>query len=1112
MWTKVTSNRMEKLLEALVERLKVVPNDPIKPEWIVIQNPGMRRYLQMEIAKALGVCANVQFLMPQRFINEVIACAIGEGESLLKMETYDLIFGILEAIDELWDVEEFHEVRTYLRGARREAVVGRKELLFADKIADAFGRYVTFRSEMVIAWNEGKDERDWQAMLWRAVKRRLGRRFEKEGIRSLDPAELGLRFVQQGDVFSRINAGFPERVHVFGITSLAPSYLSILEHLSEYCDVHLYTFSPSKEYFGDLPRTKKGFDRPLQVLGQEHPLLKCLGKLSADFQDILASYSFSEDKELFVDPAGVGNKKRPTMLEQLQSDILGLWLPSSPHEIEPDDNSIRIHACHTSMRQVEVLRDALLHLLDSDHSLEPHEIVVMCPDIETFSPLIHAVFGEPKDEKRGFPEIPYSIADRAPSKENSVAMLVLSLLEVANGRAKASEVLDILSMEIVRQRFKLTPDDLARIRNYVKEARVRWGLDREHKTRLLGVESDECTWQFGLDRLLLGLALPEGTMFGNVVASDAGGSVTSETLQKFFDVVSVLFPTLKRFREPKTLDVWLKEVAKVIEDFVPHDEVQFEQEAQELYKRLISAVYGDLTKPWEGAQEGEQAEEPVLKQKFDGAAFSVFLDKCMSEGGGSIGLLARGVTFCKMVPLRNIPFKVVALLGMDDGAFPRKGTEISFDKVAQNPKQGDRNPREEDLQMFLEAVLSARKYLVITYTSLDARTKKPLPPASPVALLFDALEESFRIKGHEESKDAVKKLVFKEHPLHPFSPRNFFKEHPWSFDVRNLEAARMLSHGSNETRTPFTSPVEIMDLPKTLNLRQLENFLVQPQKHFLEFHGFAPMLEDYTIDEEEQVLLEALQEYHLKDEVFRELARDKQKEEILLRLVRQGELPIGSIGRVLADAILLESAETLLLELKDLLAVEPTKVSGAIQLGDVQLKGEVELINRDYVFWTVGDIDAKRLLRAWVRHLWLLSSGADYSGKALLFGLKKNKGWWEITNTEILKPKSPVEELLGVLVDLYFKGLRFPLPFFLESSKAVAGSEENHAAKKALSTWSNPFQDRPNERMDPYVLFAFGDQENPSDIKVPNGFPDFLQISRLVWTPLLASIPDSKGG
>jgi exodeoxyribonuclease V gamma subunit len=1089
MWAKVTSNRVERLVEALVEHLQLPPKDPMEPEWIVVQSLGMKRFLEMEMAKALGVCANVRFLLPQRFINEVIVCALQEGESLGDFESESLSFASLKAIEGVLHEEPFSAVRAYLASEEPEGgerTIGRKELLFAINLGDIYGRYLAYRPLMIVGWDEGHDSDDWQAILWRAIRAHL---------KALHPAALGLRFKEKGGGRRKSDSALPSRIHIFGISSLPPFYLDILGRLSDYTDLYLFVFSPSCEYLGDFPRTTK------HLTSEGHPLLASFGRLSMDFQELLtiaeSERPFADDKELFVDTASIAKTdgRTPTMLEFLQSDMLAFRMPSPKHEIELNDYSIRVHACHTNMRQVEVLRDELLHLLDSDYSLQPHEIVVMCPDIEAFTPIISAVFGGDAGKDTTLPQIPYSIADRAPSKENSVATLVTVLMELANGRLKASEVVDFLAIEVVRQRFGIAPDDLARMRSFIRDATIRWGLDEEHKKNLLGVESDECTWRFGLDRLLLGLALPEGTMFGDVVASDAGGSVASETLQKFVEVIVTLFRTLKRLRAPRRFPDWVAQVSQIIEDFVPLHLMEFEQEAQEVYSALKDAQ--------------ARADDVKLERLWEPKAFLAFLETCVSTRGGSGGLLRKGITFCRMVPLRNIPFKVVALLGMDDGAFPRKGIEVNFDKIAQEKKRGDRNPRDDDLQMFLEAILSARQHLVITYTCFDPKTKKELPPASPVAQLVEILEHSFMVKGENGEKDAVKELVLVHHPLHPFSPNNFLPEKPWSYDTRYLEAARMMLRESSERKSPFTEPIQLKEPPKSLFLRELEEFLAHPQRFFLRYHGFVPSLEDCALEDEELVTLSNLEQYMLKEALLEDFIRRKADEETLARLQRQGAMPVGRMALACFQT-LQEDTEELQEEIGRYLSVEHSRFVQDVSLDGVRIRGDLELWGRDYVFWTVGNIDTKRLIRVWVRHLWLLCACDGYSGNAILYGFDKKGGF---VKKQFKKPDETASDLLGTLVRLYSKGLQFPLPLFLESSHEFCKSaQDDQFTVKTPGSWHDRYERGACERLDPFVLLAFGDHENPQDIPVPRGFPDFVEVSREVFSPLLSSLKDVTRG
>ena len=126
------------------------------------------------------------------------------------------------------------------------------------------------------------------------------------------------------------------------------------------------------------------------------------------------------------------------------------------------------------------------------------------------------------------------------------------------------------------------------------------------------------------------------------------------------------------------------------------------------------------------------------------------------------------LTVCTLVPMRSVPHRVVCLLGLDDGAFPRRSPRDGDDLLLADPHLGDRDPRTEDRQMLLDALLAARETLIITYNGNDERTNAALPPAVVVGELLDAVDATAR-RAHGRARDQV----VTHHPLQPFDPRNF---------------------------------------------------------------------------------------------------------------------------------------------------------------------------------------------------------------------------------------------------------------------------------------------------------------------------------------------------
>ena len=126
------------------------------------------------------------------------------------------------------------------------------------------------------------------------------------------------------------------------------------------------------------------------------------------------------------------------------------------------------------------------------------------------------------------------------------------------------------------------------------------------------------------------------------------------------------------------------------------------------------------------------------------------------------------VTFCGIGSLRGIPFRVVCLIGLADTAFPRQAAVTEFDLMAERPRLGDRARRHDDRAAFLDALLSAREVLYLSYPGHNVRDDSPLPPAIPVSELLDYLGRS--VAG---GADAVRRRLITEHRLQPWSPHYF---------------------------------------------------------------------------------------------------------------------------------------------------------------------------------------------------------------------------------------------------------------------------------------------------------------------------------------------------
>ncbi|MDP6730225.1 MAG: exodeoxyribonuclease V subunit gamma, partial [SAR324 cluster bacterium] len=538
------------------------------------------------------------------------------------------------------------------------------------------------------------------------------------------------------------------------------------------------------------------------------------------------------------------------LLNCLKSDILNLrerqQTLNEKKTVPADDRSIQIHSCHSRMREIEVLHDQILQMFEEDSSLMPGDILVMTPGIESYAPYIQAVFDTPASEPR---KIPVSIADRSIRKESEVIDTFLAILDLCGSRFGASQVLSILESPTVQRRFSLMEADLDLIRRWVKETRIRWGIDEQSRGRMGLPSFSENTWKAGLDRLLLGYAMPgqEKRMFGGTLPYDDIEGSETLVLGRFLEYAKELFAHVQSLAQPRTLDEWSKALTGIIDRFfLPDEDTEREM-------RALRGILNGLD---------HIQEISVFDEEMDIRPIKYHLGASLEREGFGYGFISGGVTFCAMLPMRSIPFKVICLCGMNSDAYPRQSKPLGFDLIAKHPKPGDRSRRNDDRYLFLETLLSAREKLYISYVGQSIRDNSPIPPSVLVSEITDYLEQGFEIPGREILDHVVTK-----HRLQAFSPEYFKKsEKLFSYSGGNYRAAQWIQE-EGEPSVPFISrglsePEEVW---KTVDLDDLFRFFCNPARFLLNRRLGIHMEERADIlEEREAIEIKELESYMLE--------------------------------------------------------------------------------------------------------------------------------------------------------------------------------------------------------------------------------------------------------
>jgi exodeoxyribonuclease V gamma subunit len=1004
------SNRMECLVERLGEVLRQPLADPLEPERFVVQNTGLARWLGLRLAERFGIAANHDYRMPSSFLWWLLGRVLEQVPETSPFDREELFWRLFRHLSRLPEEAVYAPLRDYLEDDPDDL----KRCQLARRIADLFDQYLVYRPDWVLGWEQGRDDH-WQARLWRLLRGEIQGEHRAGLQRALLAADL-------------TGADLPQRVLVFGIASLPPAVLEVLRHLSGHSEVYLFVLNPSDAYWGDLlpPRTlarrrerwrEQGLPDLSGYFDTGNPLLASWGGLGRDFQRLLYADNVPDEDEAFVPAAD------DRLLGKLQNDLLTLRDRTGDDEresIPKADDSLEIQACHSPLREVEVLHDRLLALLDRHPDLEPRDLVVMTPDIDRYAPYVEAVFGSAPEERR----IPWALADVSQRRESPLAELPLRLLELPDSRFTAGEVLSLLEVPAVQRRLGMTESDLPLVRGWVREAGVRWGRDAEARRRLGQEDGELNTWRHGFRRLFFGYALPDSVArYGQVAPVTGVEGSALRLLGALKGFVDRLERLADLFGRPHPASDWQAHLLRALDELLDAGDDE----------PALDRVRAALQSMAEGAQRAgvdEALRSGVVKALLQGE---------LDRAGAQHRYAGGRVTFCAMVPMRAVPFRVVALLGLNDSDYPRRQRPLSFDLMAGNHRPGDRSVREEDRHLFLEALLSARDYLLLSYLAADARDGSALEPALMLSELRDYVEAGFLLE----------RPLTVEYPLQPFSSRyrqeegelrSYAREWLLGADVPQAEQAFCAT-----PLAPSPEPVQ------TLDLEALIRFFRAPAAEFLRQRlGVRLSRDEAPLQDEEPFGLNRLERYLLRAELLQVGGDDLAERLELLRL--RGSLPRGAFAdlALAPDLAEVQALRTRMAE-EGRPALEPRELD--IPLGGLRLVGWLRGLDEGgLLHCRAGGFGGAEMVEFWLRHLAL--NALEDAGLPRASRYLVPDGLYRLAPLEASRARA----LLGELTALYRRGQSQPLNFFPRTSWAYVqklgpDGDEGAAFRVAFRNW-----------------------------------------------------------
>ena len=1037
------------LVERLIEKLSSEGAGSLfYQSKVLVRNQGMATWIKQQMASsAAQISMQVEFPQPHSFLTNILAPSSVNTEALL--------WKIYATLPALLEKPSFYTLREYLQhdSPAQQKI---KQYQLAAKLAALFDKYLLFRPEWIEKWNCQESalpapHEKWQRELWAEIGGRDLTHWSQE----ID--KLHTQIEQHT---------LPEAVHLFGVSNFAPAYLKFLYTLSSHVPVHIYWLNPVDGYWGDAPSQREwilqnSFNEEVDPFAH-NPLIASFGRMGREYAHNIyggSAYEYLVQEQDFNLPE---NPEPTTQLESIQQNLRS---NSLQHVQAFSDDSVSIHACHSPLREVQVLKNYLLGL-STKQAIDTGDVLVMCTDINAYAPFIETVFGNYQETKDHNP-LAFRIADRNSPIDNPNIAILPTIMRLRSSRFTNQDALRILQTPAILHHFKLTKEDIATLTEWIDRNGIRWGFHAQHIEQKIGAKINaHWTWEEGLNRMLLGITMPSdssGSLAWNEIVpfTDIEGSDT-RILASLCDFIQWCKHIYHALGEEYSLAEWIDKTRDWITlGFSDHED--FQQALQLMYKSLESL-----------SPSTEYIDSPIPS-----SIFSEHFSALLHAEGSPYGFLSGNITFCEMKPMRSIPAETICMLGMNYDAFPRTDSEIQFDLTRHQRLEGDRSSRDDDLYLFLETILSAKKQLFMSYVGFSIKDGTKLPPSTSLQTLID------HTKGLESAVH--------EEKLHDFDPHYFDSQQPISFDSYLCSAAKQLFlEKSTIPKTAITS--NHVTLPESLHIDAFISALTNPSRYFLTHCLQAKA--HYTDDplaENEPIEMNGLTAWGIKNQL---LHNDSDPKSLLQKLQQTSALPPENIGKHAYEDYLaaVTPLKTLLpnIQRKEIsLSIGNLQFTGSIPVAEVNTSPVVTLAS-------CSNKSVKDQLRLRIYQL-LLSSAQGSPVESQLYFLEKNEA--KILH---LSPDPQYEAHLHALVELFKQAHLSPLPHFPKTAEAYWNAklkpndtEEEIRTKRnnaALSKWNDGYQ-HAGERSDPAIRYFFDVDDPISEA--------FFTVSETIWAPYL---------
>ena len=976
MLTIYRSNKAEWLAEILGQELRLNPPEITEEVNIIVSTWPSSRWLSERLSIINNINALVKYPFPGTYLKRLVKRIIGiDPDEKDPWEKNQLVWNILELLPELMKEEEAQVIRSWLEiSDKKDTQINLNLWDLANNIAETFDDYILYRPEIIKQWLSKKTKKKsreisvnknilWQEILFNLLYKKINK----------DPfciqVEKAIKRLKKDDI-SKLD--YPKNLYVYGLSSLAPLQIDLIQAFSKVINIKIYIISPCNDLWQRCEARRLQFRNtwntpPDRQWLLESPRLEAfLGRMGAEYQQLLegsGEYQLGDrnEEDIFSLTADIATNKgnKPNLLEQLQQELLSTKSENILTK-EKSDKSLLFLKSPGKYRQVELIRDHILQLFSDDIEIQPRDILIMTPQVDSYAPIITSVFN---NIDKNTTQLPWVITDKSQEDKVGLIHFVLNLFEISVSRLTASIFENLLINPALRTQQNISIDEVSDIIKSLQSAGFTWGLDSSER---YGEETHSLCWC--LERFLLGLVLPDNPINGISHISPYSENISSTEFIKAWGILSKLCNYIDAIRSKRSCKEWIKLITSLVKDLFG-DGGEWAWEEQQLL--TVVNNWGLITDNCE--------------LEIDCLVVKDIITKALSSTNGKFGHRTGKITISALEPMRAIPHKIIIIMGLESRTFPRIENRRSFNLLERKRELGDPNQYDKDRYSLLEALISTRQNLLVSWNSKDEKTGEDLEPPSPIQQWLNYLKIKL---GANTFKD-----ILIEPPANPLDHFNFIKTENsqiMSCDRKNLEAREWLEKAIPTKNISLALPLKRKEINvselKSYSFEKTKEWLLNPQitwlkEHEIQSREFVNLIEDNDFLELSELERYKLLKHRLQSSDLLNINHTKNDSNYWEENYSgKGVFPPKGSGLIEKD-LLQERWNNLISAIYA--TGQITKRSIEMQ----ELEGEFYFGGKNLIQIEVGSLKYKTLMNGWLNHLYL-SANSSFNYKTLIISKK----------------------------------------------------------------------------------------------------------------------------